>query len=103
MNTPRFLLINFNGSVKKSQKLEKEIEIDIGEFTLTNIGPKQYGLYAFICEDKSKNYVAYIKNENIWKKYSEDNKVEKYDINLLNKYCPNMVIYQGIRDRNKCI
>ena len=63
---------------------------------MTNIGPKKYGLFAFICEDHNQNYVAYIKNENFWKKYSEGNKVEKYDIDSLHKYCPNLAIYQRI-------
>ena len=93
-NTPPFLLIEFDGPIKNSKKLEKEISI--GEYTLTNIGPKKYELYGFICEEQNKNFIAYLKNEKSWFKYSEINKVEKYEIGSLKKYCPNMAIYKGV-------
>ena len=93
-NTPPFLLVNFYGPNKNLKKLENEI--NIGDYTLTNKGPKKYELYGFICEDQNRSYTAYINNNKNWIKYSEDNKVEQYNIGSLNKYCPHMAIYRGI-------
>ena len=87
-------MINFYGSTKNVKKLENEI--NLVDYTLTNKGSKKYGLFGFICEDQNRNYIAYIFNNNFWIKYSENNKIEQYNVGSLNTYCPHMAIYRGI-------
>ena len=43
LNTPLILIINFD---KKRGKVTLDEEIDLSEYTLTNIGPKKYYLFA---------------------------------------------------------
>ena len=93
-NSPPFLLIDFYGSSKNSKKLENEI--NLSDFILTNIGPKKYGLFGFICEDQNNNYIAYINSNNSWIKFSGNNEIELYNIGSLNTYCPHVAIYRGI-------
>ena len=92
-NTPPFLLIDFYGATKNLKKLDNVLNLT--DYSLTNVGPKKYGLYAFICT-QNNDYIAYINNNNFWAKYSGNNKIEKYDIGSLNAYCPHMAIYRGI-------
>ena len=94
LTTPPFLLLDFYGAIKNVKKFENEINLN--DYSLTNIGPKQYKLLAFICQDQNNNYIAYIKNNLFWMKYSEENKAEPYNISSLNIFCPHMAIYKGI-------
>ena len=50
LNSPPFLLIDFEVFIKNQKNLEDKI--NLGDYILTNIGPKTYVLYGFICEDQ---------------------------------------------------
>ena len=93
-SNPPFLIIDFYGSTKNLKKLDNEINLT--EYSLTNVGPKKYGLYAFICEGENKDYIAYIRNNNYWTRFSENNKVDIVNISSFNIFCPHMAIYRGI-------
>ena len=95
MNTPKYLLIDFEGR-KLSKCLENEI--DLSTYSMTNIGPKKYSLYAYITRDSNnQKYIEYIKNKDDWYKYSEENNAEKLSNPQNINFClsPYMVIYKG--------
>ena len=92
--TPSFLLIDFYGEKKCLKYLDNAIDLTV--YSMTKVGPKKYILYAFICEEPNSGYIAYIKNNNYWTKYSGDNRVEPSNISSLNTFCPHMAIYKGI-------
>ena len=93
-NSPKFLMIHFNGNIKEGKILEEKI--DLSNCILSNIGPKKYNLYAFITKENNK-YKAVIKNENkkIWEIYSDIDNIEQFKFESNNYYYPNMAIYKG--------
>ena len=92
--TPQFLLIDFYGEKKTKKYLDDEINLT--PYSLENEGPKKYALFAFIYEDQNSDYIAYIKNEFFWMKYTKDTRVEPYNISSSDTFCPHIAIYKGI-------
>ena len=94
LNTPNYLFIDFEGR-KKPKMLEDEI--DLTPYSMTNIGPKKYNLYAYITKDKNEKFEAYIKFQNIWYKYFDEHNVQsEYNQNGVNTCCPYIAIYKGL-------
>jgi hypothetical protein len=92
LNTPKYLFIDFEGQNKKQRQLDEKL--DLTEYKLTNIGPNQYYLYAFIIKSYDK-YIAYVKNGSLWTSYSEEITINK-GIFISFDYIPFYAIYKGI-------
>ena len=94
-NTPKFLMINFDGE-EKNEKILDDI-IDLSPYPISNIGPKKYKLYAFITKDNDE-YRAIIKNEkhNNWHLFSGIDTITMFDFHSNNYYFPIIVIYKGL-------
>ena len=84
-NTPKFLMINFDGE-EKNEKILDDI-IDLSPYPISNIGPKKYKLYAFITKDNDE-YRAIIKNEkhNNWHLFSGIDTITMFDFHSNNYY-----------------
>ena len=95
MNTPKYLLFDFQGYIHKTKELE--LEIDLTNYSMSNLGPKKYNLYAYIREDENKEYVSYINYKNDWYKFFEENNIKKI-LNSEISYCyPTYIaIYRGV-------
>ena len=88
-------MINFHGE-KKNEKILDDI-INISPYTVTNIGPKAYCLYAFITKEKNEGFSVYIRNkENDWNLYKNIDTVEKIRLEPNKYYIPNIAIYKSI-------
>ena len=97
LNTPKYLLIDFEGKNKSSKILETEINLT--NYAMSNIGPKMYNLYAVITKnDQNQTYVAYIKYNKVWYKFFDENNVQEglNEEEITNCLIPYMAIYQGI-------
>ena len=93
-NTPKYLLIDFEGP-KNPKKFEDEIDLTI--YSMTNVGPKRYNLYAVIAKSNQK-YIAYIKYKKVWYKFYDDSNVQLVideEAEITNCSSPYMAIYQG--------
>ena len=93
LNSPKYLIIDFFGSPKNQKNLEDEI--DMSYYIISNIGPRKYKLYGYICEAQNGKFTASIKGNNIWKIYSEENSFDQYSIKDMNKCSPYIAIYRG--------
>lgn len=94
-NSPKYLLIFFDGKMK-NEKIIDEV-IDLSSYITTNIGPKKYKLQSFIIREGNDEYKAVIKNEseNNWNLYYELDKIEKFMYNPNNYYYPSIAMYKG--------
>ena len=92
LNTPKYLFIYFESSKKADKNLDN---IDLSAFTLSNIGPKKYKLYAHIHKEEDNKYLSYIKSEDGWKLYLEQNEIEETRIESFNYCFPCVVVYKG--------
>jgi serine/threonine protein kinase len=93
LNTPKFLFIDFEGKMKKQRELEEKL--DLTEYKLTDRGPNQYYLYAFIIKSNEK-YIAYVKkNGSLWTSYSDETTINQ-DIMISFDYIPYYAIYKGM-------
>ena len=92
LNTPKYLFIDFEGQMKKQRKLEERL--DLSEYKLTNRGPDQYSLYAFIIKNYDK-YIAYVKKGSSWVSYSDETTINS-DIIISFDYAPHYAIYRGM-------
>ena len=95
-SSPKFLIIYFEG-LKKNGKLLEET-IDLTKYIVTDIGPRQYKLFAFISREHYDDYQLIIRNENdnFWYKYSEVNKRENFNFFPNRYYYPSLAVYKGI-------
>ena len=92
INSPKYLIIYFEGGIKLEKNLEKNL--DLTDYILTDVGPKKYELYAFIYEENYK-FKAFIKNYN-WKIYSEYNNISDSTLESFNGFAPYIAIYRGL-------
>ena len=92
LNTPKYLFIDFEGQMKKQRQLEEKI--DLSEYKLTNRGPDQYLLYAFIIKSIDK-YMAFVKKGSSWVSYSDETTINS-DITISFDYAPHYAIYRGL-------
>ena len=92
INSPKNLIIYFEGANKLEKNLEKTI--DLTEYILTDVGPKKYELYAFIYEENNK-FKAYIKSNN-WKVYYGYNNISDSRLESFNCFSPHIAIYKGL-------
>ena len=69
LNTPNYLLIDFEGYTKIGKHLDERI--DLTKYKLTNRGPNNYYLYAFITKYNGQ-YLAYVKEGTLWILYSDE-------------------------------
>ena len=76
LNTPKYLFIDFEGHTKIKKHLEEKI--DLTKYKLTNIGPNQYTLYAFIIKN-NEQFVAYVKEGSSWISYYNENNKSQYN------------------------
>ena len=95
-SSPKFLIIYFEG-LKKNGKILEEI-IDLTKYIVSNIGPRQYKLFAFISREHYDDYQLIIRNENddYWYKYSQVNKRENFNYYPNRTYYPSLAVYKGI-------
>ena len=93
-SSPKYLMIDFVGKIKNQKVLD--YEIDLTEYMLTNIGPKKYKLYGYICQDQNRKFNTCIWENNCWKIHSEENEVSTFNTNHLNSCNPHIAIYKGI-------
>ena len=92
LNTPKYLIIDFEGHKKTHKNLNT---INLSKFTFSRNGPKIYNLYAFIIKEKDLKYSSYIKSDDKWRKYIENNEIME-NINESSNYCyPYIAIYKG--------
>jgi hypothetical protein len=92
LNTPQYLFIDFEGQTKMQRQLDEKI--DLTEYKLTDTGPNQYYLYAFITKSL-ESYIAYVKNGSSWTSYSDETTIMSapyisFDCN------PYYAIYKGM-------
>ena len=92
LNTPKYLFIIFEGKKLVNKNLNN---IDLSEFILSDIGPKKYNLYAFISKEKNEKYSAYIRNEEGWNLYLEENEIQETRIQSFNYCFPYIAVYKG--------
>jgi serine/threonine protein kinase len=91
-NTPKYLFIDFEGQSKAQRKLDDKL--DLTQYKLTNRGPNQYYLYAFIVKSNEK-YIAYVKRGSSWDQYS-DEITKNPNIIISIDYTPYYAIYKGM-------
>ena len=98
LNTPLYLIIYLDNLLNASIEIEEQINIE--SHTVTNIGPKNYFLYAVINKEDINNrehYIAYNKNiqRNKWFRLNDDVKEQCSYLNIYDKGAPIIVVYQG--------
>ena len=95
ISTPKFLMINFDGEIKEQKILDEEL--DLKNYTLSNIGPKKYKLFAFIIKEKNNEYKAIIRNEhsNDWYLFYDIDKIYNFKLNFNHHFYPTIAIYKG--------
>jgi len=92
MNTPNYLLIDFEGQTKTKKHLDENL--DLTEYILINRGPNKYSLYAFIIKYNDQ-YIAYVKKGSSWVSYSDE--ITKTPIPFVSLDCiPYYAIYKGM-------
>ena len=93
LNTPRYLLIDFKGQKEIQRSLDEKI--DLTEYKLTDRGPNQYYLNAFILKYNEK-YMAYVKDASSWVLYSDE--ITKTPLPFVSFDCiPYCAIYRGMQ------
>ena len=92
LNSPNYLIIYFEGENKKYKNLNN---IDLTKYIISDIGPKKYCLHAFISKEENEQYNAYIKQDDIWYGYFDENEVEETRIESFNYCFPYIAIYKG--------
>ena len=93
LNTPNYLLIDFEGYTKIGKHLDERI--DLTKYKLTNRGPNNYYLYAFITKYNGQ-YLAYVKEGTLWILYSDE--ITKMPAPYVPFDCiPYYAIYKGIK------
>ena len=96
LNTPLILIINFD---KKIGKVTLDEEINLSEYTLTNIGPKKYYLFAVIVIDKRKSenhYITFIKLQNRWNCIDDGQETNCCHDDITDIGIPSLAFYKGI-------
>ena len=86
------MFIDFEGQSKAQRKLDDKL--DLTQYKLTNRGPNQYYLYAFIIKSNEK-YIAYVKRGSSWDQYS-DEITKNPNIIISIDYIPYYAIYKGM-------
>ena len=87
---------------KNQNQIIFDDEINLDSKILTDYGPTKYNFYALIIEEeieKNKNYIVVIKNNNVYKLYS-DNIVQTCGDEAKDYGNPIMVIYKGQKNLN---
>jgi serine/threonine protein kinase len=92
LNTPKYLFIDFEGQMKIQRQLDEKI--DLTEYKLTDRGPNQYNLYAFITK-VFESYIAYVKKGSSWISYSDETTVMSVP-SISFEYIPYYAIYRGM-------
>jgi hypothetical protein len=92
LNTPNYLFIDFEGQMKQKKHLDEKI--DLTKYKLTDIGPNQYYLYAFIIK-YNEQYIAYVKNGSSWISYFNETNSSQYN-SLSFDFIPYYAIYKGM-------
>ena len=92
LNSPNYLIICFEGKNKAYKNLNK---IDLTQFIISDIGPKNFYLYSFIAQDDDEKYKAYIKKDDEWYLYFNENEVEPTREKSFNYCFPYVAIYKG--------
>ena len=93
LNSPKYLIIDFHG--EQNNQIFLDNEIDLSNHIISSIGPRKYKLYGYISEVQYGKFNLCIRGNNCWKIYSDENKIETYNINNLNSCSPHIAIYQG--------
>ena len=94
INTPKYLIIFFDGEDIKEKKLDNILEVK--PYMMSDIGPKLYGLYSFISKETDGKYVAYIKNGYSWDVCTNNDTIEKLRVKSFNYCFPLIAIYKFI-------
>ena len=76
------------------QKKHLDEKIDLTKYKLTDIGPNQYYLYAFIIK-YNEQYIAYVKNGSSWISYFNETNSSQYN-SLSFDFIPYYAIYKGM-------
>ena len=94
INTPKYLLLSFD----KNQDVKSLDEtLDFTSYSIGNIGPKKYNIFAFITKGRDDKYKPYILNDDgNWFTYTEENVIEKGVLVSLENCTPYIAIYKGI-------
>ena len=94
-NTPKFLMIIFDGEIKDPKLLDEEL--DFKNYTLSNVGPKKYKFYGFITKENNE-YRAIIRNEhaNNWFLFYDMDKISNINFKSSHYYYPIIAIYKGV-------
>lgn len=98
--SPLYLTIELDN--KNQNQIIFDDEINLDSKILTDYGPTKYNFYALIIEEeieKNKNYIVVIKNNNVYKLYS-DNIVQTCGDEAKDYGNPIMVIYKGQKNLN---
>ena len=95
LNTPKYLIVEFEG--EKCPKI-LENDLDLTSYSMSNIGPKNYTLYAYIARVKNGDFYSFIKFRNVWYIFTKDNNAQRvvYLEGLNFCYSPYLAIYQGV-------
>ena len=94
LNTPNYLFIDFEGLSKVQRKLDEKL--DLTEYKITDRGPNEYFLYAFIIKLNEK-YIAYVKKGSSWVQYSDETTIMSCP-NISFEYAPYFAIYKGMEN-----
>ena len=92
LNAPQYFFIDFEGQTKIQRQLDEKI--DLTEYKLTDIGPDQYYLYAFITKSL-ESYIAYVKDGSSWTLYSDETTIMSVPY-ISFDYIPYYAIYKGM-------
>ena len=92
LNSPKYLTIDFLGEQKNQKFLDNGIVMP--SYILSNIGYRKYKLFGYIYEVQNGAFNACIKENNYWKVYSQENKIDQF-IGYINPCNPYIAIYQG--------
>ncbi len=90
-NTPEYLIIDFEDT-KRAKDLDDAF--DVNNYTLTNVGPKKYKLYAFIFKE-NEEYKAFIRTNSVWNLYWGQNNISRDNLQSYNSFYPYIAIYRG--------
>ena len=94
LNTPKYLLIEFKDNPKNEKQLEQQIDLTF--YKCSNKGPTKYLLFALICCDSNKQYLAYIRINGNWFGYYGENNCQQVFFESINQFSPYFAIYEGI-------
>ena len=88
------MFIDFEGLSKVQRKLDEKL--DLTEYKITDRGPNEYFLYAFIIKLNEK-YIAYVKKGSSWVQYSDETTIMSCP-NISFEYAPYFAIYKGMEN-----